>query len=562
MNYISFHVLLQKLVGLTTPNDPVLQGILTQLEHERHACRYTPCSNSLEAKLGMSDALTKDSYKATYERLFETITSLDTHAGSVLEGEGSVLEFFQTLLQEPWANVTLSNLTVINSVVFERALDTAKRKIKLDAPNREHYVLLIKAVLALKIYIARVRDHHPMPSKKPNTVSEAIEDFDELRSMPQASRLVRRTYRKVGQKACDFFMEDERVKCLKSKNGLLTEVVSEPKLLKIITAYLHTKSSRKFFVNLLFSDLVPADFNALYVKDLIDVLNRQVNVSSFFNPTGGWSGRLVGAMAHDKIKYYMETDPNTALHQKKLSIVQTYNAHETKTRLPALGVDASSRISRGIQSGDKTYVFNSEPVEQLTESQLRPQGMFFDMVFYSPPYFNLEKYPDNGNNTQSRILYSTITAWLNGFLYPSIEQSYLALKVGGVFAINIAKTGVHDLPAFVRNYMTLGKGSGRFELMAEYNYSISLAHSPSPVYVYRKSAIIERRVFNAVDVNTTSVLSNLNKPDKNEEQIYGLLPPKKRIKAMRQGYSIFQNSTTSVPVGPHDVPVVLPTAGR
>lgn len=61
-----------------------------------------------------------------------------------------------------------------------------------------------------------------------------------------------------------------------------------------------------------------------------------------------------------------------------------------------------------------------------------------DVMFTSPPYFDLETYSqDNG---QSIIKFNKYDLWLNGFVRPTIENIYKYLKVGGYAMINIKNT--------------------------------------------------------------------------------------------------------------------------
>ena len=59
----------------------------------------------------------------------------------------------------------------------------------------------------------------------------------------------------------------------------------------------------------------------------------------------------------------------------------------------------------------------------------------FDFVFTSPPYFNIEKYTQDPNQSFKR--YRKLDAWLNGFLFNIIDKAWNALEDNGVMAINI-----------------------------------------------------------------------------------------------------------------------------
>lgn len=59
----------------------------------------------------------------------------------------------------------------------------------------------------------------------------------------------------------------------------------------------------------------------------------------------------------------------------------------------------------------------------------------FDVMFTSPPYFNLEKYSDD--NSESTSNYNNYDLWVKKFVNPTVYNIYQYLKVGGIAMINI-----------------------------------------------------------------------------------------------------------------------------
>ena len=118
--------------------------------------------------------------------------------------------------------------------------------------------------------------------------------------------------------------------------------------------------------------------------------------------TMGWGGRLVGACALN-IPKYIGIDNNARLepHYRDLTAFLSTRT-ETKPRLlfqDALEVDYS----------------------KLT----------YDMVFTSPPYYNIEKY----NNMKT---YKSKEDWDELFYFPLFYLTYKHLKKGGVYCLNIS----------------------------------------------------------------------------------------------------------------------------
>jgi SAM-dependent methyltransferase len=58
-----------------------------------------------------------------------------------------------------------------------------------------------------------------------------------------------------------------------------------------------------------------------------------------------------------------------------------------------------------------------------------------DMVFSSPPFYDLEIYSDEPSQSSNR--YPTYDRWRTGFLEAVIDQSWRILRRGGVFAIHV-----------------------------------------------------------------------------------------------------------------------------
>ena len=77
---------------------------------------------------------------------------------------------------------------------------------------------------------------------------------------------------------------------------------------------------------------------------------------------------------------------------------------------------------------------------------------YFDLVFTSPPFFDMEIYEDV--ETQSVEKYKSVVKWKNGFLFPALRKSYKFLKVGGYLALYITDfknaNYIYDMKTYVR----------------------------------------------------------------------------------------------------------------
>ena len=130
--------------------------------------------------------------------------------------------------------------------------------------------------------------------------------------------------------------------------------------------------------------------------------------------SGGWGGRLLGAIASG-VKMYMATEPSNDAFEGLMSMAE----------------DFGDSIEYEIECcGSEDYL---------------PDAKTVDFCFTSPPYFDLEKYSDE--KSQSYVKYPEKDAWIEGFLRKTFENCHYGLKNDGVMAINIADIKGNELEA-------------------------------------------------------------------------------------------------------------------
>ena len=126
------------------------------------------------------------------------------------------------------------------------------------------------------------------------------------------------------------------------------------------------------------------------------------------DPCTGWGGRMLGCLAAGSETYYVgcEPDKNTA---RGLTAILQDEALPLLTR-------ARARIFH--KPAELALI---EDIAQLEK---------FDMVLTSPPYFNLERYTDDNN--QSITTFKKWEEWTEKWLKPVILSSLALLKPTGV----------------------------------------------------------------------------------------------------------------------------------
>lgn len=125
----------------------------------------------------------------------------------------------------------------------------------------------------------------------------------------------------------------------------------------------------------------------------------------------GWGDRLAGFCASGCTRHYTGIDPNLDLHPLYHQQVYLYGT-------------------------GKEFTFIPRPAEDVLA---HPQEAF-DLVFTSPPYFGTERYGAGTGHeaSQSWSRYPSPDQWRECFLRPILQRAWVALRPGGILAINIA----------------------------------------------------------------------------------------------------------------------------
>ena len=154
------------------------------------------------------------------------------------------------------------------------------------------------------------------------------------------------------------------------------------------------------------SQFKPNAAKALY--DYFDVKN----VLDF---SAGWGDRLAGFYASLNTELYVGLDPRVENHPIYHKQAQYYDKLLT------------------MFEKKKEVFFHAEPAEDFDYSEYNDT---FDIVFTSPPYFNVERY--SYDDTQSWVRYKTINDWNKDFLHKAIEKMWSSIRSGGKLCVNIS----------------------------------------------------------------------------------------------------------------------------
>ena len=154
-----------------------------------------------------------------------------------------------------------------------------------------------------------------------------------------------------------------------------------------------------------------SQFKPNAAKALYDYFGAK-NILDF---SAGWGDRLAGFYACMNTELYVGIDPRKENHPIYEEQAKYYESHQT------------------LFESEKTTKFHCDAAEDFDFDQYKDT---FDIIFTSPPYFNVERYSYDDN--QSWVRYKNIDNWNKDFLQRSVENMWRSLRSGGKLCVNIA----------------------------------------------------------------------------------------------------------------------------
>jgi hypothetical protein len=154
-----------------------------------------------------------------------------------------------------------------------------------------------------------------------------------------------------------------------------------------------------------------SQFKPNVAKALYDLFKAR-NVMDF---SMGWGDRLAGFYASMNTELYVGVDPRKENHPIYREQADYYDG--------LLTMFESEKQVRFICEAAEDFYFDG--YEDT-----------FDIIFTSPPYFNIERYGEDDN--QSWVRYKDIDSWNYQFLQKSLDNMLPTLKSGGKLCVNIS----------------------------------------------------------------------------------------------------------------------------
>lgn len=181
---------------------------------------------------------------------------------------------------------------------------------------------------------------------------------------------------------------------------------------------------------------------------------NKYSARSVLDPCAGWGDRLIAAMAAG-IRY-VGVDPNENLFDGYQNI---HNFFSTVAGNPRITLICST-----IQNADLPVISG------------KPE--MFDMVFTSPPYWNLEEYTGAG-----RVTETSESSWLWNFLWPMLDICISRINPGGHLVLNLNQRPRQTYIARMLEYM---RKKSVMKYLGVISYTDTRIENPQPVWIWHK----------------------------------------------------------------------------
>jgi len=201
-------------------------------------------------------------------------------------------------------------------------------------------------------------------------------------------------------------------------------------------------SSYKTCFNLTGTVYIPSQFKVHTSKQIYQYFKAK-RVIDF---SCGWGDRLAGFFCTPETVEYLGTDPNLEIYNTYSEQCRYYDRwrheihgiskiHNSKDyKEPTIKFYNDHFIFKSISTGITVIIYN-KPAEDMDWNFEQK----YDLIFTSPPYYNLEKYALNSSCqvNQSWFRYRTQQEWLDKFLKVVLSKTTNILVKNGNLAINI-----------------------------------------------------------------------------------------------------------------------------
>ena len=254
----------------------------------------------------------------------------------------------------------------------------------------------------------------------------------------------------------DMFLEDLRVNCsiMNTKNTSYNYFHKNYKYIAFEIYKKYNKITPYLIREFLWNKIVECTSfkpNVLIAIKQILYTNKENNDFEILDPSSGWGDRLIGAIAMN-VKY-TGIDPNRKLHPRYNNIINFFNKTEDK------------------------YTMICSPFE---ECKLNKK---FDFIFTSPPYFNLEIYSSEDNQSVNAER-NNEKQWFDLFFKKYLSNAWEHLKNNCFMAININQKNKNE--SYINWMINYVNSFDDSEFRGIISYKGEKSKNPQPIFIWMK----------------------------------------------------------------------------
>ena len=198
------------------------------------------------------------------------------------------------------------------------------------------------------------------------------------------------------------------------------------------------------------------------------------NAKSVLDFSSGWGDRLLACLATNT--RYIGVDPNELLHPKYKEMIEFFAQPDDRKKFTM------------IQATIQDAVLPNEKV---------------DLVFTSPPYFNMEVYSGDG-----KVNETDETEWFDNFLKVAIKKCKKQLKLGGHMVLVINQKVNEKYIRMMCNY--INEEICSLHYLGVISYTKSNRSNPQPMWIWERCKTIPEKLYNPQMVITDHEYKNVN----------------------------------------------------
>lgn len=192
-------------------------------------------------------------------------------------------------------------------------------------------------------------------------------------------------------------------------------------------------------------------FKPKYLRFIIDHFGAR----NILDMSAGWGDRLIASMASN-IDIYHGFDPNPCLHPNYKKIIEFFKPYSVNK--------------------NASYELYELPFEKA-----RLTDNFYDLMFTSPPYFDIEIYDTNAESQSTHN--QNEKSWYNNYLKVWINIIYKSLKNGGIMSFNINQFKHHNFVSWLISDL---RNDNRFKFVGTIGYSDINIKNVQPIFFWKK----------------------------------------------------------------------------